>query len=261
MYYEDVVIRRGETVVSLIVEYGHTAADVGAIWAKHENIGLRAVRARHEDARPGDTIMIPIPWVATTKQNNVRLATAVQAGGSTMIMHRNGGRGSQLAFVQTVNRDNQPIGPNPNAFCVDACTPDDDRPFYWTQLELRAVPDRRKQFSDAAGRNPPTAAQGALTQWRAILSIAVVNRMRVTILEPTYWGFDISAATAASPAGVITAVGPRKATSAEIKGHLNIMRNGVGTGGTTFAKQGWTFREEPQLIGDFPRPSRELVYA
>ena len=114
MYFEDVTIRRGETILSLIMEYGHSAADVGTIWQKHENIGLRAVRARPEDAQPGDTIMIPIPWVATTKQNNVRLATVTDAGGSTMIMHRNGGRGALLAFVQTVNRDNQPFGPNPH---------------------------------------------------------------------------------------------------------------------------------------------------
>ena len=85
--------------------------------------------------------------------------------------------------------------------------------------------------------------------------------MRVTILEPTYWGFNITPATAAAPDGVITAVGPRDASRAEIKGHLNLLKNGIGTSGTTFGRMGWTFREEPRLIGDFPLPSRELMYA
>lgn len=260
MYFEDFTLRRGDTVASIAVAYGHKASDARSIWDRHENIGLRGKRARHEDAQPGDLIMIPIPWVTTTRINTVRLATAARAGGSTMIMHRDGARGSFLAFVQTVNQDNMPIGTTAR-FCVDGCPADDDRPFYWTQAELTALPDRRRQFDDAASRNPPTAAQGAVTQWRAILSIAVVNKMRVTILEPTFWGFNITQATAGAPNGVITAVGPRNSTVAEIKGHLNLLRNGIGTGGTTFGRHGWTFREEPRLIGDFPTPSREVMYA
>lgn len=31
------------------------------------------------------------------------------------------------------SQHNHPIGPNPAAACVDACTPDDNLPFYFTE--------------------------------------------------------------------------------------------------------------------------------
>src|SRR3954468_25067750 len=87
---------------------------------------------------------------------------------------RTGERGSRLSWVQTVYRHNQPIGPNPRAYCVDACTPDDNLPFYFTNDEIKDEPNPRRHFWDEPNRLAPSAALGT-TRWRAITSIAVIT--------------------------------------------------------------------------------------
>ncbi len=51
-----------------------------------------------------------------------------------------------------------------------------------------------------------------------------------------------------TPANVITPVGPRWADPLEIDGHLNMLRNGIGTSGRVFDRLGWTFRDAADLF-------------
>ena len=121
---------------------------------------------------------------------------------------------------------------------MDGCTPDDSLPFYWTDDEIKNDANLRKKFSDYSKRNAPSAAQGT-TRWRAVLSLAVCTRKRVTIWNSMVWGWDMT------PANAITSIGPRAATRNEIAGHLNLLRKGLGTGPLTFGKDGWMFRCAP----------------
>jgi hypothetical protein len=157
--------------------------------------------------------------------------------------------------VQTVYRHNQPIGPNPNPFCVDGCTPDDNLPYYWTNAEISADRSLRQRFYDYSRRPNPTAAMGT-TRWRAVLSLAMTTGKRVTIWDSIVWGWNL-----APTATKATAVGPRGAMSYEVKGHLNLLRKGLGTGTQTFGQLGWTFREAVKEIGDFPIPASSVRYA
>ena len=50
-------------------------------------------------------------------------------------------------------------------------------------------------------------------------------------------------------AGVVTRVPMRAATSAEVQGHLTLLRNSAGG---NFRGGGWTFRVPPRIVGDFP---------
>lgn len=229
MFYEDVKMKGGETVSGLAVAYGYSGSDWGKIWNDSKNLALTAARGKPERLQVGDTIAIPIPWSINSKTLNV------EARGVGFEAKRSGGNGSRLSWTQTVYRHNQPIGPNPNPFCVDACTPDDNLPFYWTDAELTKDPTLRKTFIDHPSRNPPTAAAGT-TRWRAVVSLAVITEKRVTIWDSLVWGFDMTSAN------VITKIGPRAATAQEVTGHLNLLRNGKGTGPVTFKAGGWSFR-------------------
>jgi hypothetical protein len=142
MFYEDYKIKRGDTLWDLAVAYGYQGKDWKKIWDDPKNSGLVVKRKKPELIQPGDELMIPIPWTA------VSTSLTLKSDGAEMIVERDGELGKQLSFVQTVYRHNQPIGPNPNPFCVDACTPDDDLPFYWTAPEIQADPNRRKRFYD-----------------------------------------------------------------------------------------------------------------
>ena len=116
MYLEDVTVRRGEAFLTLVEAYGHKAADAKATWELPANAAL-AKRGNASTLVAGDVVQIPIPW----KKRPPILRKV--PGGAHIDIWRSGGRGRRLSWVQTVYRDNQPIGPNPNAFCVDACTP------------------------------------------------------------------------------------------------------------------------------------------
>jgi hypothetical protein len=232
MYLEDVTVGAGQTLLKLVEAYGHKATEAATIWGLPENSAL-AARGAPATLTAGDVVQIPIPW----KMKKPLIITP-EARGVGFDVSRTGRRGRRLSWVQTVYRHNQPIGPNPRAFCVDACTPDDNLPFYFTSAEIAADASLRKKFSDHPSRNPPTAVAGT-TRWRAIVSIAVVTDKRVTVLEPTVWGFNMT------PANAITTVGPRDATAGEVLGHLSMLANGVGTSGTKFKHDGWTFRSPP----------------
>jgi hypothetical protein len=232
MYYEAVTVKKGETISGLGVDYGFKGGDWRKIWEDPKNAALRNNRGVPERLQIGDAVQIPIPWRVIHRH------LIAEARGAGFTVTRNGGKGLRLSWVQTVYRANQPIGPNPSPFCVDACTPDDNLPFYWTDAEIKANPDLRKTFQDHPSRPNPTAAIGT-TRWRAIVSIAVVTEKRVTVYDSSVWGFDLT------PAGTVTKVGPRAPTAVEVSGHLNLLRKGVGTGAGTFKAQGWTFRTPP----------------
>jgi hypothetical protein len=232
MYYEDVKVEKGETVSGLGMAYGYKSTEWRKIWDDPRNMALIAKRKIPEHLQIGDVLMVKIPWKITSK------TLTKQADGGLMEAERDGELGKRLTWVQTVYRHNQTIGPNPNPFCVDACTADDDLPFYWTNNEIKNDPNLRKKFRDHSSRSAPTAAMGD-TRWRAVLSLAVVTKQRVTIWDSLVWGWDMT------PANVVTTVGPRAATALEASGHLNLLRKGIGTGPLTFGKAGWTFRSAP----------------
>jgi hypothetical protein len=232
MYLEDVLVVAGQTLSRLVEDYGHKKSEAAKVWGLPENKALAGLRDPAALAA-GDVVQIPIPWGIKKP-----LIVTVEAKGAGFSVSRSGGAGRRLSWVQTVYRHNQPIGPNPHAFCVDACTPDDDLPFYWTDAEIKANPALRRTFSDHPSRSPPSAAAGT-TRWRAIVSIAVVTGKRVTVLDSIVWGFNMT------PANVITTIGPRDATDIEVTGHLELLANGVGTRGVTFSKEGWSFRTPP----------------
>lgn len=232
MFYEDYRIKRGDTISRIGMAYGYKPQEWKKIWDDPKNIGLKSSRKIPEHVQPNDIVCIPIPWRVRSK------SLTRESDGATMVAERDGELGTQLTWVQTVYRHNQPIGPNPDPFCVDACTPDDDLPFYWTNSEIKADPNLRKTFSDHSSRPPPTADMGT-TKWRAVVSVAVVTEKRVTIWDSTVWGWDMD------PDGTVGIVGPRDATGAEVSGHLNLLRKGVGTGPLTFTKAGWSFRTTP----------------
>lgn len=261
MYYEDVKIKAGDTVSRIASEYGYKVTDWRKIWDDAKNRSLVHLRKTPNHIQPNDTLWVKVPWHTT-----VRRVTTV-ARGASFLLQRNGDAGKRMSWVQTVYRHNQPIGPIANPFCVDACTPDDNLPFYWTNAEIAAPPQWVKDFSgdptvslsktfaDVAQRNAPTAAMGT-TKWRAVTSIAVVNDKRVTVYDSWVWGFDRPAV------GAPTSVGPRPATAVERAGHLKLLREGLGAwiiDMTLFGKHihknlvnpfsfgalGWTFRSPP----------------
>lgn len=198
-------------------------------WADSKNDSIRKKRGTPEKIQPGDTFYLPIPWIMTSKS----VVKNPSGKAVTCKVRRNGQRGTQIRWVQTVDQSNQPIG-STSQKCVDACPPDDAAPFYWTAAELKTDPSLRRNFSDVPRRAAPSVAMGT-TKWRAILSLAVVTKQRVTILRSIYWGFDITSA------GVVSQIGPRNATTIEIVNHLKLLKKGVGTGGK-FSSAGWTFR-------------------
>lgn len=232
MFLEEVEVKAGDTIESLAADYGYSLGTWRKVWSHPKNAALVTLRKTPKRLQVGDRVLIPIPW-----RINAKNMTAMDRGVSFNV-DRTGDRGKALSWVQTVYRHNQPIGPNPSSFCVDGCNPEDDLPFYYTDPEIAANPNLRTRFGDNPSRNPPTVAQGT-TKWRAIVSIAVVTKKRVTVWDSLVWGFDMT------PAGVVTTVGPRKATAHEVAGHLNLLKNGVGTSGVKFADQGWRFRAAP----------------
>ncbi|MHB0958900.1 MAG: hypothetical protein ACYC6N_08455 [Pirellulaceae bacterium] len=240
MFYEDVQITDSHpTIDKLVWRYGHRTTDWESIWNHRKNIELRVLRATHADMKPGDILHIPIPWRVTSTP------MSTHANGVEIRVNRNGGRGLNLRFVQTVNRANQPFGP-PDVFCTDPCTPDDpaggNEPFYRTRAELQTTPAWRKQLYDRPSRGAPSAVAGT-TRWRAVTSIACVTGKRITIFDTKVWGFNLT------PAGVVTIILARDASAAEIAGHLNLLQNSAGG---NFRSSGWTFRLPPvDQFGDF----------
>jgi hypothetical protein len=229
MFYEDVTIVKGDLIWQLAVAYGYKTTEVGKVLGDPKNAPLLARRKEAKFIQAGDVVQIPIPWTVTTQ------TLTSTANGATLDLWRDGERGRRLTWVQTVDQGNQAVAGTAQQ-CVDGCPADDNLPFYWTDPETAADPDLRKHFSDTPGRNPPTAAQGT-TQWRAVVSLALVTGQRVTVWDSLLWGFDLE------PGGKVTLVGPRDATAAEVTQHLTMLTNGLGTGPATFGAAGWTFRQ------------------
>lgn len=231
MFYEDVEVERGDTVSKLAVAYGYKVTEWQKVWNDPRNAGLVGIRRVPEKLELGDVLHVPIPWTIISH------VVTSESRGASMAAERDGELGERLTWVQTVYQHNQPVA-GTGSFCVDGCPADDHLPFYWTNAELGVDPGLRRRFSDYSQRNAPSAAQGA-TRWRAVLSLAVVTKRRVTVWDSMVWGWDMT------PANNIKAVGPRSATGSEIAGHLNLLHRGRGTGPLSFGKVGWTFRTAP----------------
>lgn len=227
MFHEDVTIGAGETVASLASDYGHKAADAATIWANPWNAAVARLRGVVGNAKVGDRIWIPIPWKVTAK------VLTVEARGVGFEVTRDGEPGTRVSWVQTVYQGNQPAA-GTTVSCVDACPADDADPFYWTAAELTATPALRNKFVDHPARNAPVGAMKT-TNWRAIVSLAVVTGKRVKVFKSLVWGFD------RPKVGLPVKVGPRAATGVEVTGHLTLLRTGKGTLVGDFKSQGWTF--------------------
>ena len=149
MYHEDVKVKNGETVSGIGADFGYRITEWHKIWDDPKNAPLVKKRGKPEHLQIDDVVWVKIPWHTVTR----RLTT--DANGASFLVQRNGQPGKRINWVQTVYRGNQPIGPNSSPFCVDACTPDDDLPFYWTDAELASPPQWVKDFSgDPADLQP-----------------------------------------------------------------------------------------------------------
>ncbi len=240
MYHEDVVLEGSETVSGIAEAYGYLPSDVYRVWQDPLNAELVKKRGKPEGAKAGDVLWVGVPWRVTTRK------LTATGNGASFFIKRDGGPGSRMSWVQTVYQGNQPVvGTTPS--CVDACPPDDQLPFYWTAQEIARPPrwiqalsgdpsvNLTKVFGDEPARRPPSTVQGT-TKWRAIVSIAVVNKKRVSVYDSWVWGFDLTSS------GLSAAVGPRAAKPFEQQGHVNLLANGKGTAAGTFQSQGWNFR-------------------
>jgi len=243
MFYEDVKLKRGDTVYGLGKEYGYKGTEWHKIWDDPKNAPLVKKRGQPEHLQVADIVFFPIPWKTVTRN------LCAETRGAAFLVQRDGEPGKRMSWVQTVYQDNQPVK-GTTKFCVDGCPADDNLPFYWTDGEVASPPkwiqdfsgDKKvklsKTFGDKPSRNPPKAGQDT-TKWRAIVSIAVVTDKRVTVYDSWVWGFDLTVA------GKSTKVGPRAADPSEVAGHLHLLSIGLGTSADNFGKQGWTFRKPP----------------
>src|SRR5215813_9935220 len=114
MFYEDVTVKKGETVSGLGVDYGYKGSEWHKIWDDPKNAALVKKRGIPEHLQIGDIVFVAIPWCTVT-----RTLTADPKGASFLVQ-RNGEAGKRLRWVQTVYQHNQPIGAT-TPFCVDGC--------------------------------------------------------------------------------------------------------------------------------------------
>jgi len=228
MVYEEIIIKSGDTLSQIVLDYGYFASDYPKIWEHPANNAIRMERRNPTNIYAGDKIIIPLPWIIVNKgfTANTRNFHAV----------RNGGKGKYLRWTQTVFGDNAPRrGTLSFPFTVDS--DDDDDPYYYTSVELATDDTLRKNFSDAPNR---TYITGRTCTWRAVLSICSVYEKRVSVFESIVWGIDFHTN------GTFTQVQPRKASPTEIEGHIHLLK--IGSGQTmTYKAGGWTFRKAPVL--------------
>jgi hypothetical protein len=229
MFYEDYRVKRGDTLSNLAAAYGYKATDAAKIWDDPKNLGVKNARKDSRNIQPPDLLWVPIPWTVVSQN------LTAEVDGASIVVKRDGELGSQLSWVQTVYQSNQPVA-GTTVSCVDGCPADDDLPFYWTDAEIAAKPNRRKEFSDRSRRPPPATDT---TNWRAVVSLAVVTEKRVTVWNSVVWGWD------RTPAGDVSTVGPRSASLIEKAVHLVNLIGGVGIGPVFFTRAGWTFRLAP----------------
>jgi hypothetical protein len=231
MVFEQITVAHNETLSKIASDYGYNSWDWAKIWDHPSNALLKQDRGKPENLKVGDAVIIPLPWKITSK------ILSIYSHGNRFAINveRNGGKGKKLRWVQTVFRDNQPIG-STDAFCVDPSLGDDDDPFYFTTAEILSDPERKRKFFDSPWRPPPSSRT---TAWRAVLFICSVSKLRVSVFESIVWGVDFG------QNGTNKKYAPRWATQHEITGHLKILKNGEGKT-KTFKSGGWTFREAPK---------------
>lgn len=235
-FYEDVIVRSNETLVMLAAAYGHDPDDWRQIWNDPRNADLVRRRRTSDNIRAGDRLQMPIPFRITEQSLNPDGASF------RMSAKRSGKEGCRLSWVQTVYAHNQPqFGhhrPFP-AFSVDLPT-EDDKPYYWTQVEIDQADRNDGRFPqvifDTPFRNPP-AAPLPTTTWRAVTSLCVTTGQRVSIWDTFVWGVNFGAD------GVNTRLDIRPATPEERAGHLNLLRKKVGRSNRSYQSMGWTFRD------------------
>jgi len=228
MVYDEIVIKNGDIISQLANDYGYKTSEWEQVWNHPLNSSLRTQRGSPTQIMSGDKVIIPLPWKITSK-----IMTPTLDKKFRIDVKRDGTKGKNLKWVQTVFGDNQPLLP-PSPFSVD--WPDDDEPFYWTEAEIMNDPSLRSHFSDKPSRNAPI---GRSTHWRGVLSLCSVSGKRVSIFETIVWGVNFGTN------GVNTKYQPRPATDYEIEGHLRLLS--IGKGKTqTFKSLGWTFRRAPK---------------
>jgi hypothetical protein len=230
LFYEDVKIKTGETLIGLAAEYGFDPNDWREIWNDAKNAALRGKRGLSTDLQSGDVVYMPIKWRILRK-------TLVPSG-TTFFMSakRNGKEGGRLDWVQTVYGHNQPkYGKEKKfpQFSVDEPTWD-NTPFYATQKMFDTDTIRRNVIRDTPNRHTPTPEMGTTT-WRAVTSLCVVTNKRVSIWDTYVWGINFQ------PNGVNVPYPIRPATQDEINGHLNLLRKKIGSAKKPFSELGWTF--------------------
>ncbi|WP_128330946.1 hypothetical protein [Apibacter sp. HY039] len=227
MKYQKIKVNFGDTISQIAADYGYKSSDGGKIWNDIKNSSLRNRRKKITNLSSDDELYIPIPWKIIYKD-----LTKTSSLWYKMEAKRNGDKGKYLRWTQTVFQDNQPIG-STNTFCVDACPPDDDEPFYYTLAELNHNSDFRLHFYDIPKRPNPINRP---TAWRAVLSISSIFEKKVSIIDSIVWGIDFHIN------GKLTKYNPRKATLEEINGHIKLLSAGNGLT-QTFKDGGWTFQK------------------
>jgi hypothetical protein len=134
--------------------------------------------------------------------------------------------GKSLRWVQTIAENGSffkscgkrgyvdpwgPTGPVDPKTGKNTCQGDDDKPFYWTDVEETTRP----YFYDRPSESPP--AKGG-TWLRFITSLSETTGNDVLILVSVVWGFDIFAG------GKVNTVTPRSPTGVEQNGHRLILK-------------------------------------
>ena len=240
LFYEDVKIKQGETLVGLAAEYGFDPDDWREIWDDPKNAPLKATRKLSTNLKIGDTLYIPIKWRIKTKNLRPR---KVEVDTFMMTAERSGKEGLRLDWVQTVYGHNQAkfmhSKPFPE-FSVDEPTWD-NTPFYATQSHFDTKVLKRNQTRDTPFRYPPTAAKGTTT-WRAVTSLCVITGKRVSIWDTFVWGIDFP------PDGINKAYPIKPASQYEIGGHLNLLRKKSGTANMSFSDLRWTFVNKNPIV-------------
>ncbi len=66
-FFEDVKIKRGETLAGLASDYGYNTFDWQKIWQHPRNKSLVLKRGNPKKIVEGDVIQIPIEWKITQK--------------------------------------------------------------------------------------------------------------------------------------------------------------------------------------------------
>ena len=84
MHYEDVEIKKGDTLSELVYAYGYKGSDWITVWNDAKNSKLKALRKRPELIQPNDIVYIPIPWTIKTTTmvfDAAKTITSIQSTG------------------------------------------------------------------------------------------------------------------------------------------------------------------------------------